>query len=188
MTRPATVDHRNNTPIVRDHRTRTVDSQQNNGNYTWVNGHWERNRAEPITTPPRYVAPPPVVGGRGQTTNDVSQTEADADNRVLNDRIAQVFNNRNLSFEDRLEAFLEAIVERFERKIEKQIDRITKLQAQEDAGGKAVAANGEVAPRSSDMEMQELARLNRKLDALKQMFEKVINKLDQSVERIWQQA
>lgn len=181
MTRPANVDHRTNIDL-NGLRTRTVDSRQQNGNYNWVPGHWERPpvHSNPITTPPR----PPVVRDHTQTTNDVSQTEADADNRVLNDRIAQVFNNRNLSFEDRLEA----IVERFERKIEKQIDRITKLQAQEDAGGKAVAANGEVAPRSSDMEMQELARLNRKLDALKQMFEKVINKLDQSVERIWQQA
>lgn len=185
MTRPMNVDHRNNLDL-NNLRHRVVDSQQNNGNYTWVDGHWERTRAQanPLTTPPRT----PIVRDHTRTTNDVSQGEADADNRVLNDRIAQVFNNRNLSFEDRLEAFLEAIVERFERKIEKQIDRITKLQAQEDAGGKAVAANGEVAPRSSDMEMQELARLNRKLDALKQMFEKIINKLDQSVERIWQQA
>jgi prepilin-type processing-associated H-X9-DG protein len=163
------VDHRTNL----DARIRIVDSQQNNGNYTWVDGHWERTRAQPnpLTAPPPRG---PVVRDHTRTTNDVSQSEADADNRVMNDRIA-----RNLSFEDRLEAFLEAIVERFERKIEKQINRITKLQAQEDAGGKAVAANGEVAPRSSDMEMQELARLNRKLDALKQMFEKIINKLDQ---------
>ena len=87
MTRPATVDHRNNTPIVRDHRTRTVDSQQNNGNYTWVNGHWERNRAEPITTPGftdlDAVLP---MGGHGTVTGAGGRIVYEVGNVTRNDQ------------------------------------------------------------------------------------------------------
>lgn len=159
---------------VRDHR-----DHRDHRDYEVRDHRRDRVRDHRTEAPPRHAAPS-RTRRTDENAYDRARADVDADNRTLNRTIDNVLGDPGLSFEDRLQFILLAIVQHMDKKIDRQAKKVADLQTQQDKNPNATEG------KSIDLEVQELDRLMKKRDQLFKMFESIINKLTSSTDQVLQ--